>query len=83
MWFSYGRGLQPAAAGGAQGRPGVMPGAPMMKSPEEIRQLEQLAKQSPKNAEAWIMLGNALMDSNRFSEAAEPTARRWSWIPRT
>ncbi len=48
-----------------------MPGAPMVKSPEEIRQLEQLARQSPKSAEAWNMLGNALMDSNRFSEAAD------------
>lgn len=47
------------------------PGAVMMKSPEEIRQLEELAKQAPKNPEAWAMLGNALMDSNRFAEAAE------------
>jgi cytochrome c-type biogenesis protein CcmH/NrfG len=48
-----------------------MPGGPVMKSPEEIRQLEQLARQSPKSAEAWTMLGNALMDSNRFAEAAD------------
>lgn len=48
-----------------------MPGATMMKSPEEIRRLEELAKQSPKSAEAWIMLGNALMDSNRFGEGAD------------
>jgi cytochrome c-type biogenesis protein CcmH/NrfG len=46
-------------------------GAPMMKTPEEIRQLEQLAKQAPNNAEAWTMLGNALMDSSRFAEAAD------------
>ncbi|OGW35176.1 MAG: hypothetical protein A2010_04925 [Nitrospirae bacterium GWD2_57_9] len=47
------------------------PGGPLMKSPEEIRQLEQLAKQAPDNAEAWTMLGNALMDANRFAEAVE------------
>lgn len=47
------------------------PGAPVMKTPEEIRQLEQLAKQAPKNPEAWAMLGNALMDSSRFSEAVD------------
>jgi tetratricopeptide (TPR) repeat protein len=40
-------------------------------SPEEIRLLEQAAKQSPKNASAWVALGNALMDSNRFGEAAD------------
>jgi cytochrome c-type biogenesis protein CcmH/NrfG len=47
------------------------PGGVPMKSPEEIRQLEQLAKQAPKSAEAWNMLGNALMDSNRFAEAVD------------
>ncbi len=53
-----------------QGQAGY-PGGVMMKSPEEIRQLEQLAKQAPRNPEAWIMLGNSLMDSNRFAEAAD------------
>ncbi len=53
-----------------QGQVGY-PGGVIMKSPEEIRQLEQLAKQAPRNPEAWIMLGNALMDSNRFAEAAD------------
>ncbi len=47
------------------------PGAVMMKSPEEIRQLEQLAQQAPKNADAWIALGNALMDSQRYGEAVD------------
>ena len=45
-------------------------GAVTMKSPEEIRQLEQVANQTPKNPEGWILLGNALMDSSRFAEAA-------------
>jgi tetratricopeptide (TPR) repeat protein len=47
------------------------PGPVMMRSPEEIRQLEQIAKQAPKNATAWAMLGDALMDSSRFSEAVD------------
>jgi tetratricopeptide (TPR) repeat protein len=47
------------------------PGAAVVISPEEIQMLEQTAKQSPKNAAAWTALGNALMDSNRFGEAAD------------
>ena len=46
-------------------------GAAVAISPEEMRLLEQAAKQSPKNAAAWIALGNALMDSSRFGEAAD------------
>ncbi len=48
-----------------------LPGGPALISPEEIRMLEQTAKQSPKNEKAWIALGNALMDTNRPAEAAE------------
>jgi len=54
-----------------KGGQAAFPGAPVMKSPEEIRQLEQLAKQAPKNPEAWAMLGNVLMDSSRFAEAVD------------
>jgi superkiller protein 3 len=53
-----------------QGQAGF-PGGAMIKSPEEIRQLQQLAEQTPKNPEAWAMLGNALMDSQRFPEAVD------------
>ena len=54
-----------------KGRAGYPGGAAAVVSPEEIRLLGQAAKQSPKNAAAWIAFGNALMDSNRFSEAAD------------
>ncbi len=54
-----------------KGRAGYPGGAAAVVSPEEIRLLEQAAKQSPKNAAAWIAFGNALMDSNRFGEAAD------------
>ena len=47
------------------------PAGPAIISPEEIRMLDQTARQSPKNANAWIALGNALMDSNRAGEAAD------------
>ncbi len=42
-----------------------------MKSPEEMRQLEDMAKQAPKNGDVWIALGNAYMDSKRYNEAVD------------
>jgi len=66
-----------AAAGCSQqrqepkGQAGSPGGPAVATSPEVMRLLEQTAKQSPKNAAAWIALGNALMDSNRFGEAAD------------
>ena len=35
----------------------------------QFDQMEQAAKMAPKNAQAWINLGNALMDAQRFGEA--------------
>jgi len=49
-------------------RPVVAP-PPMVKSTEEIRQLESLAQANPKNANAWLALGNAQMDAQRYAEA--------------
>jgi tetratricopeptide (TPR) repeat protein len=37
----------------------------------EIPLLQDLVRKDPKNLNAWIRLGNNLMDSYRFSEAAE------------
>ncbi len=37
----------------------------------QIDQMEQAAKMAPKNAQVWINLGNALMDSQRFGEAID------------
>ena len=54
-----------------QGQAGYPGGAPAFISPEQMRMLEQTAMQSPKNAAAWVAYGNALMDSNRFGEAAD------------
>jgi tetratricopeptide (TPR) repeat protein len=37
----------------------------------QIDQMTQAAKMAPKNAQAWINLGNALMDAQRFGEAID------------
>jgi tetratricopeptide (TPR) repeat protein len=37
----------------------------------QIDQMAQAAKLAPKNAQAWINLGDALMDSQRFAEAID------------
>lgn len=44
---------------------------PSGPSPLEINQFEQAAKASPKSKDAWVNLGNALMDTQRYSEAIE------------
>jgi tetratricopeptide (TPR) repeat protein len=56
--------------GSGQGgqRPVVTP-APLVRSSEEIQQLQTLAQANPKNAEAWIALGNAQMDAQLYAEA--------------
>ncbi len=40
-------------------------------APLVTEELQNAAKMSPKNPRAWIELGNAMMDSERFSEAIE------------
>jgi tetratricopeptide (TPR) repeat protein len=44
---------------------------PAVISPMQIDQLQQTAKAAPKNSQAWVSLGDALMDSRRFGEAIE------------
>jgi tetratricopeptide (TPR) repeat protein len=44
---------------------------PAGPSAMEIDQIQQAAKKSPKSKDLWINLGNALMDSQRYSEAVE------------
>jgi tetratricopeptide (TPR) repeat protein len=57
-----GGGQEPVAYPGGSA-PSVMPG--------EINRLKAIAESSPKNVNAWIALGNALMDSQRFLEAVD------------
>jgi len=46
-----------------------MPSA--MPTQMQVGQLEAAAKAAPKNPQAWISLGDSLMDSQRFSDAIE------------
>jgi len=41
----------------------------VVKNPAEIQQLETIAKANAGNVNAWIALGNAQMDAQRFAEA--------------
>jgi tetratricopeptide (TPR) repeat protein len=54
---------------GQAGQNQVVAPPAMIKSPQEVQQLESLAKANPKNANAWIALGNAQMDAQRYAEA--------------
>ncbi|HTP05968.1 MAG TPA: tetratricopeptide repeat protein [Nitrospirota bacterium] len=54
-----------------KGQVGNPPGAAQMVTPDEIRHLQEIVKTNPKSAAAWTELGNALMDSRRFSEAID------------
>ncbi len=56
--------------------------APSIKSPEEIRQLETLAKLKPGNVDAWITLGNAQMDAQRYAEAIQSYQKALKLDPR-
>jgi tetratricopeptide (TPR) repeat protein len=50
-----------------QGGPMVMPGP----SPQQIEQLQAATRMAPKSAQAWVSLGDAMMDSRRYSEAVD------------
>ena len=54
---------------GKAGQNQVVAPPAMVKSPAEIQQLEAIAKANAGNANAWIALGNAQMDAQRFAEA--------------
>jgi tetratricopeptide (TPR) repeat protein len=54
---------------GQAGQNQVVAPPAMVKNPAEIQQLEAIAKANAGNANAWIALGNAQMDAQRFAEA--------------
>ncbi len=41
----------------------------------EVADLKSLIEEEPKNTEAWIKLGNVMMDSGKYSEAIEAYGR--------
>lgn len=44
-------------------------------STDSVRVLQDAAKKDPENVNAWVELGNALMDAKRFSEAVDAYGR--------
>lgn len=42
-----------------------------IRSQEEVRLLQDIVRQDPGNVNAWIQLGNLLMDTSRFGEAVD------------
>jgi cytochrome c-type biogenesis protein CcmH/NrfG len=54
---------------GQKGQNQVVSTPAMVKNPAEIQQLEAIAKANAGNVNAWIALGNAQMDAQRFAEA--------------
>jgi len=42
-----------------------------IQSQEEVTLLQEMLRKDPSNGEAWIKLGNILMDTNRFNEAVD------------
>jgi cytochrome c-type biogenesis protein CcmH/NrfG len=41
-----------------------------IQTQQDTRLLEEIVKKDPANVDAWIKLGNTMMDTNRFREAA-------------
>jgi tetratricopeptide (TPR) repeat protein len=48
----------------------------------QLDQMEQAAKMAPTNAQAWINLGNTLMDAQRFGEAVEAYSKALALEPK-
>lgn len=55
------------------GQPGQGPsGSGPIQGFDKVKMLQDVVAKDPKNMNAWIELGNILMDSKRFAEAVEP-----------
>jgi tetratricopeptide (TPR) repeat protein len=48
----------------------------------QIDQMTQAAKMAPKNVQAWINLGNSLMDAQRFGEAIDAYGKALALEPK-
>lgn len=60
---------------------GTMDTGSPMQSFDEIKLLQEAVKKDPGNAEAWVKLGNDLMDSARFDEAIDSYQKALALIP--
>jgi cytochrome c-type biogenesis protein CcmH/NrfG len=70
---------------GSQSQP-PLPGGPIQSLPgktlEEERLLRDVLAKDPKNMNAWIQLGNIMMDTARFNEAADAYAKALELDPK-
>lgn len=81
--FIGSRQSAPLPAPPAVTSPGAVPGgfAPMPGQPPavdrvaEIKMLQELVQREPKNAQAWIKLGNDLFDTNQAQKSVEAYGR--------
>jgi tetratricopeptide (TPR) repeat protein len=67
---------------GQAGQNQVVAPPAMVKNSTEIQQLETIAKANAGNANAWIALGNAQMDAQRFAEAISSYQRALNLDPK-
>ncbi|MBI5073646.1 MAG: tetratricopeptide repeat protein [Nitrospirae bacterium] len=49
---------------------------------DKVKMLQEVAAKDPKNINAWIELGNILMDAKRFAEAVEPYQKALALDPK-
>ncbi len=53
-----------------------------IQSMDQVKMLKDAVAKDPKNMDAWINLGNMLMDSSRFSEAADAYEKALAMDPK-
>jgi len=63
--------FQPPVGQTGQGGQGGPLGSGPVQGFDKVKMLQEAVAKDPKNLNAWINLGNDLMDSRRFAEAAE------------
>jgi len=65
---------------------GMQESGPVASGPiqgfDKVKMLQEVAAKDPKNMNAWIELGNILMDSRRFAEAVEPYQKALAMDPK-
>lgn len=61
-------------------------GGPLGSGPvqgfDKVKMLQDVVAKDPKNINAWIELGNILMDTNRYAEAVEPYQKALALDPK-
>ncbi len=63
-------------------KPQYQPPSGQVHGPDEVKLLQDVVRKDPGNFNAWVNLGNILMDSSRFSEAIDAYHKALSIDPR-